>query len=175
MVKQWYVVHTYSGFEEKVKASIEENVKRRGFDERVSQILIPTEKVIELKSGKKKETTKKFYPGYILIEMELDDDTWHLVSSTPRVTGFVGGDKPSPVQQEEIDVIVQQIETGPATQVKAQFERGDSVRIIDGAFANFNGFVDEIDEVHDKLRVMVTIFGRQTPVELNFLQIERTQ
>lgn len=175
MAKQWYVVHTYSGFEEKVKASIEENVKRRGFVDRISQILIPTEKVIELKSGKKKETTKKFYPGYILIELELDDDTWHLVSSTPRVTGFVGGDKPSPVQQEEIDVIVQQIEKGPATQVKAQFERGDSVRIIDGAFANFNGFVDEIDEVHDKLRVMVTIFGRQTPVELNFLQIERTQ
>jgi transcriptional antiterminator NusG len=175
MAKQWYVVHTYSGFEEKVKASIEESGNRRGFSDRISQILIPTEKVIELKSGKKKETTKKFYPGYILIEMELDDDTWHLVSSTPRVTGFVGGDKPSPVQQEEIDVIVQQIEKGPATQVKAQFERGDSVRIIDGAFANFNGFVDEIDEVHDKLRVMVTIFGRQTPVELNFLQIERTQ
>lgn len=174
MVKQWYVVHTYSGFEEKVKASIEENVQRRGFGDKVSQILIPTEKVVELKSGKKKETTKKFYPGYILIEMELDDDTWHLVNSTPRVTGFVGGDKPAPVQQEEIDVIVQQIEKGPATQVKAQFERGDGVRIIDGAFANFNGFVDEIDEVHDKLRVMVTIFGRQTPVELNFLQVERT-
>jgi len=175
MAKQWYVVHTYSGFEEKVKTSIEDNVQRRGFGDRISQILIPTEKVIELKSGKKKETTKKFYPGYILIEMELDDDTWHLVSSTPRVTGFVGGDKPASVQQEEIDVIVQQIEKGPATQVKTQFERGDSVRIIDGAFANFNGFVDEIDEVHDKLRVMVTIFGRQTPVELNFLQIERTQ
>jgi transcriptional antiterminator NusG len=174
MTKQWYVVHTYSGFEEKVKTSIEENAQRRGLSDKISQILIPTEKVVELKSGKKKETTKKFYPGYILIEMELDDETWHIVSSTPRVTGFVGGDKPSPIQQEEIDVIVKQIEQGPATQVKAQFDRGDSVRIIDGAFANFNGFVDEIDEDHDKLRVMVTIFGRQTPVELNFLQVEKT-
>lgn len=174
MTKQWYVVHTYSGFEEKVKLSIEDNAVRRGLKDKISQILIPTEKVIELKSGKKKETMKKFYPGYILIEMELDDETWHLVSSTPRVTGFVGGDKPSPVHQEEIDVIVQQIEQGPSTQVKTQFERGDSVRVIDGAFANFNGFVDEIDQDHDKLRVMVTIFGRQTPVECNFLQVEKT-
>lgn len=174
MTKQWYVVHTYSGFEEKVKLSIEDNAVRRGLRDKISQILIPTEKVIELKSGKKKETTKKFYPGYILIEMDLDDETWHLVSSTPRVTGFVGGDKPSPVHQEEIDVIVQQIEQGPSTQVKTQFERGDSVRVIDGAFANFNGFVDEIDQDHDKLRVMVTIFGRQTPVECNFLQVEKT-
>lgn len=174
MTKQWYVVHTYSGFEEKVKLSIEDNAVRRGLRDKISQILIPTEKVVELKSGKKKETTKKFYPGYILIEMDLDDETWHLVSSTPRVTGFVGGDKPSPVHQEEIDVIVQQIEQGPSTQVKTQFERGDSVRVIDGAFANFNGFVDEIDQDHDKLRVMVTIFGRQTPVECNFLQVEKT-
>jgi transcriptional antiterminator NusG len=174
MEKQWYVVHTYSGFEEKVKLSIEENVQRRGLNNRVEQILIPTEKVVELKAGRKKESTKKFYPGYILIKMEIDDETWHLVSSTPRVTGFVGGEKPTPIQQEEIDVIVQQIEKGPTTQVKAQFDRGDTVRIIDGAFANFNGFVDEIDEVHNKLRVMVTIFGRQTPVELNFLQVEKT-
>ncbi len=174
MIKQWYVVHTYSGFEEKVKISIEDNAQRRGLSDKISQILIPTEKVVEIKSGKKKESTKKFYPGYILMEMELDDDTWHLVSSTPRVTGFVGGDKPTPVQQEEIDVIIQQIEKGPATQVKTQFDRGDSVRILDGAFANFNGFVDEIDKDHDKLRVMVTIFGRQTPVECNFFQVEKT-
>jgi transcriptional antiterminator NusG len=174
MTKQWYVVHTYSGFEEKVKITIEDNVQRRGLGEKIAQILIPTEKVVEVRSGKKKETTKKFYPGYILIEMELDDETWHLVSSTPRVTGFVGGEKPAPIQQEEIDVIVQQIEKGPPTQVMAQFDRGDSVRIIDGAFANFNGFVDEIDEDHNKLRVMVTIFGRQTPVELNFFQVEKT-
>jgi len=174
MERQWYVVHTYSGFEEKVKASILDNTQRRGLEGKIAQVLIPTEKVIELKAGKKKETAKKFYPGYILIEMELDDETWHLVSSTPRVTGFVGGEKPTPLHPEEIDVIVQQIEKGPATQVKTQFERGDSVRILDGAFANFNGFVDEVDNLHNKLRVMVTIFGRQTPVEANFLQVEKT-
>jgi transcriptional antiterminator NusG len=174
MEKQWYVVHTYSGFEEKVKASIIDNTQRRGLAEKIAQVLIPTEKVIELKAGKKKETAKKFYPGYILIEMELNDETWHLVSSTPRVTGFVGGEKPTPLHPEEIEVIVQQIEKGPSTQVKTQFERGDSVRILDGAFANFNGFVDEVDNLHNKLRVMVTIFGRQTPVEANFLQVEKT-
>lgn len=173
MEKNWYVVHTYSGYEEKVKLSIEDNVRRRGLEEKIGQILIPAEKVVELRSGKKKESTKKFYPGYILINMVLDDETWHLVSSTPRVTGFVGGEKPSPVHQEEIDVIVQQIEEGPATPVMAQFDRGDPVRIIDGAFANFNGFVDDIDQDHNKLRVMVTIFGRQTPVELNFMQVEK--
>ncbi len=172
MLKQWYVVHTYSGFEDKVKAVIEDNVQRRGLTEKFGQILIPAEKVIELKAGKKKELTKKFYPGYILIEMDLNDETWHLVSSTPRVTGFVGGERPSPLPQEEIDVIVQQIEEGPSTKITAQFDKGDSVRILDGAFANFNGFVDDIDEAHNKLRVMVTIFGRQTPVEVNFLQVE---
>jgi transcriptional antiterminator NusG len=174
MAKEWYVVHTYSGYEEKVKTTIEDNVKRRGLEEKISQILIPVEKVIELKSGKKRETAKKFYPGYILVQMELDDETWHLVSSAPRVTGFVGGERPTPLQPEEIDVVVQQIEQGPSTKVKTHFDRGDSVRIIDGAFANFNGFVDEVDEDHDKLRVMVTIFGRQTPVELNFLQVEKS-
>lgn len=174
MAKQWYVVHTYSGFEEKVKASINESAQRRGLSEKIDQILIPMEKVIELKSGKKKEISKKFYPGYILIEMDLDDETWHMVSSTPRVTGFVGTDKPTPLHPEEVEVIIQQIEKGPSTQVKTQFERGDSVRIMDGSFANFNGLVDEVDNVHNKLRVMVTIFGRQTPVELNYLQVEKT-
>jgi transcriptional antiterminator NusG len=174
MSKQWYVVHTYSGYEEKIKTAIEDNVQRRGLSDKFSQILIPTEKVTAVKSGKKKEVTKKFYPGYILIEMELNDETWHLVSSTPRVTGFVGGERPAPLQQEEIDVIVQQIEKGPAMQVTAQFDRGDAVRIIDGAFANFNGFVDEIFEDHNKMRVMVTIFGRQTPVELNYFQVEKS-
>ena len=173
MSNQWYVVHTYSGFEDKVKIAIEDNVQRRGLTDKLSQILIPSEKVVELKAGKKKEKTKKFYPGYILIEMELNDETWHIVSSTPRVTGFVGGDKPAPIAQEEIDVIVQQIEEGPSTKVTTQYDKGDSVRILDGAFANFNGFVDDIDEAHNKLRVMVTIFGRQTPVEVNYLQVEK--
>jgi transcriptional antiterminator NusG len=173
MLKQWYVVHTYSGFEDKVKLSIEDNVQRRGLTDKLSQILIPAEKIVELKAGKKKEKQKKFYPGYILIEMELNDETWHIVSSTPRVTGFVGGDKPAPIAQEEIDVIIQQIEEGPSTKVNTQYDKGDSVRILDGAFANFNGFVDDIDEAHNKLRVMVTIFGRQTPVEVNYLQVEK--
>lgn len=174
MASNWYVVHTYSGYEEKVKAIIEDNAKRRGLSDKITQILIPTEKIVELKSGKKKESTKKFYPGYILINLELDDETWALVNSTPRVTGFVGGENPVPLLQEEIDDIKQQIEKGPAAQVKAQFERGETVRIIDGAFSNFNGYVDEVDNDHSKLRVMVTIFGRQTPVELNFLQVEKT-
>jgi transcriptional antiterminator NusG len=173
MEKKWYVVHTYSGYEDRVKASIEDNVQRRGMGDKITQILIPTEKVVELRSGKKREMTKKFYPGYILIEMELNDETWRLVNSTPRVTGFVGGERPSPLLNDEIEDVVQQIEKGPTTQVKAHFDRGDNVRIIDGAFSNFNGFVDEVDNDHNKLRVMVTIFGRQTPVELNCLQVEK--
>jgi len=173
MARKWYVVHTYSGFEEKVKASIEDNARRRGLEDKFGQILIPTEKVVSMKSGKKKETKKRFYPGYIIIEMELTDETWHVVNSTPRVTGFVGGQNPTPLQQEEVELIIQQIEKGPSTKVKTHFDKGDAVRIIDGAFANFNGYVDEIDEDHNKLRVMVTIFGRQTPVELNFYQVEK--
>jgi transcriptional antiterminator NusG len=173
MSLEWYVVHTYSGYEEKVKTIIEDNVQRRGLSEKIAQILIPAEKVVAVKSGKKKELSKKFYPGYILVQMELDDETWHLVNSAPRVTGFVGGDNPAPIPQEEIDSIIQQIETGPALQATAQYDRGDSVRIIDGAFANFNGLVDDIDEDHNKLRVTVTIFGRQTPVELTYFQVEK--
>jgi transcriptional antiterminator NusG len=173
MANSWYVVHTYSGYEDRVKASIEDNIKRRGLEEQITQVLIPTEKVIELKSGKKREAVKKFYPGYILVEMDLNDDTWRLVNSTPRVTGFVGGEHPSPLLKEEIEVIIEQIEKGTATQVNAEFDIGDSVRIIDGAFNNFNGNIDEVDYDHNKLRVMVTIFGRQTPVELSFLQVEK--
>ncbi len=173
MEKNWYVVHTYSGFEEKVKLSIEEKVQSKGMQERISQILIPTERVVELKGGKKKESDKKFYPGYILVEMELDDETWHLVKSIPRVTGFVGGKTPVPIPQEEVEVIMQQVEKGPVPQVKTQFQKGDSLRIIDGPFSNFNGFVEDVDIDHGRLRVMVSIFGRQTPVELNFFQVEK--
>jgi len=171
--KKWYVVHTYSGFEEKVKATLEENTQRKGLQGKITQMLIPTEKVVKLKAGKKQETNKKFYPGYILIEMEMDDEMWHLVRSTPRVTGFVGGKEPTSLNEEEVEVVIQQIEKGPALQVKTQFDKGDNVRIIDGPFSNFNGFIDEVDTDHSKLRVLVTIFGRQTPVELNFLQVEK--
>ncbi len=173
MARQWYVVHTYSGFEERVKATIEETAERKGLKEKIGQILIPTEKVVDFKGGRKKETSKKFYPGYILIDMELDEETWHLIRSIPRVTGFVGGTHPIPAGREEVDIIIQQIEKGPTSQLKTQFNRGDSVRIIDGPFSKFNGFVDEVDVAHNKLRVMVTIFGRQTSVELNFFQVEK--
>lgn len=174
MGKNWYVVHAYSGFEEKVKLSIEEKIEKRGLKDRITRILIPTERVVELKGGKKRESDKKFYPGYILVEMELDDETWHLVRSTPRITGFVGGTKPVPLPNEEVEVILQQLERGPAPQVKTQFQKGDNVRIIDGPFTNFVGYIDEVDMDHGRLKIMVSIFGRQTPVELSFFQVEKT-
>ncbi len=174
MEKNWYVVHTYSGFEDKVKTSIEDKISRKGLGEKITKILIPTERVIEIRAGKKKELDKKFYPGYILVEMELNDETWHLVRSTPRVTGFVGGSRPVPIPEEEVEEIVQQIEKGPVQQVRTQYEVGEAVRIIDGPFANFVGTIDEVDMDHGRLRVMVSIFGRQTPVELNFFQVEKT-
>ncbi len=173
MGKNWYVVHAYSGFEEKVKLSIEEKVEKRGLKDRITRILIPSERVVELKGGKKRESDKKFYPGYILVEMELDDETWHLVRSTPRITGFVGGTKPVPLPDEEVEVIIQQLERGPAPQVKTQFQKGENVRIIDGPFTNFVGYIDEVDMDHGRLKVMVSIFGRQTPVELSFFQVEK--
>jgi transcriptional antiterminator NusG len=173
MEKKWYVVHTYSGFEEKVKLSLEEKIDKQDLKERISRILIPTERVIELKGGKKKESDKKFYPGYILVEMDLDDETWHMIRSTPRVTGFVGGASPVAISEEEVSVIIQQIEKGPIPQVKTQFQKGESVRIIDGPFTNFIGAVEDVDIDHGRLCVMVSIFGRQTPVELNFFQVEK--
>jgi transcriptional antiterminator NusG len=173
MAKNWYVIHTYSGFEEKVKTSIEERMKLQGLEDKISRILIPTEKVIELKGKKKKETDRKFYPGYILVEMELDDETWLLIKNTLRVTGFVGGAKPVPLPEEEVEVILQQLERGPAPVVKSQFEKGENVRITDGPFSNFVGYIDEVDMDHGRMRVMVSIFGRQTPVELAFSQVEK--
>jgi transcriptional antiterminator NusG len=173
MSKNWYVVHTYSGFEEKVKLSLEEKRDKQGLEDKIARILIPTERVIELRGGKKKESDKKFYPGYILVEMEMDDETWHIIRSTPRVTGFVGGTKPVALSEEEISVILQQIDRGPVPQIKTQFQKGDSVRIIDGPFTNFVGNVEDIDIDHGRLCVMVSIFGRQTPVELNFFQVEK--
>jgi transcriptional antiterminator NusG len=174
MEKNWYVVHTYSGFEEKVKLAIEEKREKHNLGEKIERILIPTERVVELKGGKKRESDKKFYPGYILIEMALDDETWHLIRSTPRVTGFVGGSSPVPLDEEEVSVVLQQIEKGPVPQVRTQFQKGESVRIIDGPFTNFIGNVEEVDMDHGRLCVMVSIFGRQTPVELNFFQVEKS-
>lgn len=173
MAKNWFVVHTYSGFEEKVRLSIEEKIEALGLQDKIMRVLIPTERVVELRAGKKKESDKKFYPGYILVEMELDDETWHLIKNIPRVTGFVGGKKPVPIPEEEVEIIMQQVEKGPVPQVKTQYQKGDSVRIIDGPFSNFNGLVEDVDMDHGRLRVMVSIFGRQTPVELNFFQVEK--
>ena len=173
MGKNWYVVHTYSGFEEKVKLAIEEKARLKGLEDKIFRILIPTEKVIELRGKKKKETDKKFYPGYILVEMELNDETWYLIKNTMRVTGFVGGTKPVQIPEEEVDVIIQQLEKGPAPVLKTRFEKGENVRITDGPFSNFLGFVDEVDMDHGRLKVMVRIFGRQTPVELSFSQAEK--
>jgi transcriptional antiterminator NusG len=174
MAKNWYVVHAYSGFEEKAKLAIEEKVRIQGLDEQITRILIPMEKVIELKGKKKKESEKKFYPGYILVEMELNDETWYLIKNTLRVTGFVGGTRPIAIPQEEVDVILQQLERGPAPVMKTKYERGDSVRITDGPFSSFIGYVDEVDMDHGRLRVMVSIVGRQTPVELAFSQVEKS-
>ncbi|MCI4626051.1 MAG: transcription termination/antitermination protein NusG [Candidatus Magnetoovum sp. WYHC-5] len=174
MEKKWYVVHTYSGYEEKVKSSVEDKVKLYGLEDRISRILIPTERVVELKRGKKTESDKKFYPGYILVEMELSDEIWHIVKSVPRVTGFVGGTKPFALPEEEVEIILQQYEKGPTQEIKMQYEKGESVHITDGPFLNFNGYVDEVDIDHGRLKVMVSIFGRQTPVELSFYQVEKT-
>lgn len=173
MAKNWYVVHTYSGYEDKVKLAIEDKAQKGHFEDRITRILIPSETVIEMKRGKKKELEKKFYPGYILVEMELDDDTWHLIRSTPKVSGFVGGLRPVPVEEEEVAQILQQLEKGPAAPVKTQYTTGEAVRITDGPFTNFTGSVDEVDMDHGRLRVMVSIFGRLTPVELNFFQVEK--
>jgi len=173
MEKNWYVVHTYSGFEEKVKLAIEEKARLKGIEERIGRILIPSEKIVEIRGKKKKESDRKFYPGYMLVEMELDDETWYLIKNTLRVTGFVGGTKPVPIPQEEVDVIIQQLEKGPAPVVKTRFEKGENVRITDGPFTNFVGYIDDVDMDHGRLKVMVSIFGRQTPVELSFSQTEK--
>jgi len=173
MAMEWYAVHTYSGFEEKVKLSIEDKIKGTELEDMVEKILIPSEKVLEVRGGKRKERDRKFYPGYILVRVDLTDETWHLIKNTPRVTGFVGGQTPMPVPQEEVEQILQQVEKGGTAQVKTQFSVGDSVRINDGPFTNFTGSVEEVDAEHGRLRVMVSIFSRQTPVELNFFQVEK--
>lgn len=175
MSKAWYVVHTYSGFEGKVKASIEERTRMLGLQDKVSQILIPTEDVVELRNGKKRTSTRKFFPGYILVEMDMDDSTWHLIKDTPKVTGFVGDkQKPSPITEEEVGLIKTQMDVG-ATPAKreAAFNKSDNVRIIDGPFISFTGTVEDVNLDQGKLKVMVSIFGRATPVELDFLQVEK--
>lgn len=173
--QRWYVVHTYSGFEGKVRASIEQRVTVLGLQDKISEILIPTEDVVELKKGKKRIASRKFFPGYLLIRMEMSDDLWYLVRSTPKVTGFVGpGIRPTPIPESEVAQIRQQVEEGAEKpRHKVQFVRGEPVRVIDGPFSNFTGLVEEIKPEKGRLKVMVSIFGRPTPVDLEFLQVEK--
>lgn len=173
--KQWYVVHTYSGFEQKAKLALQERIRQNHMEALFGEVLIPSENVIELVRGEKKTTTRKFFPGYMLVKMILNDNTWHLVKSTPRITGFVGNAiSPPAVPEEEVARITNQMEEGTLKpRPKVAFEEGESVRVIDGPFVNFNGVVEEVKPDKGKLRVMVSIFGRSTPVELDFVQVEK--
>jgi transcriptional antiterminator NusG len=178
MAKQWYVVHTYSGYEHKVKAALEERVRALGKQDYFGEILIPSERVLELVKGQKKTTSRKFFPGYILVQMELNDETWHIVKSTPKVTGFVGGSTdPStipPISEEEVQDIHQQVREGALhPKPKVVFEVGENVKVVDGPFQDFGGLVEEVKPEKGKLRVLISIFGRATPVELDFGQVEK--
>jgi transcriptional antiterminator NusG len=176
MAKRWYVVHTYSQFEKSVQRALQERIERTGMQDMFGQILVPVEEVVELKSGQKSISERKFFPGYLLVEMEMTDDTWHLVKSLPKVTGFLGGSamKPSPISQKEVDTIMEQMQAGvEKPRPKVLFEVGESVRVKEGPFTDFNGLVEDVNYDKSKLRVAVTIFGRSTPVELNFGQVEK--
>jgi transcription termination/antitermination protein NusG len=173
MAFRWYVVHTYSGFENKVKISLQERIDSAGMQPCFTDILVPQEDVVELVGGEKKTSKRKFFPGYVLVRMDLNDETWHIVKNTPKVTGFIGSkDKPTPIPDEDVEVLRARIEEGTLKpKPKFKFDVGDHVRIIDGPFTNFDGVVDEVKPEKGKLRVIVSIFGRSTPVELDFIQV----
>ena len=173
--KNWYIIHTYSGFEQKVADSLRSRAQAFGFSDKIGQILIPTEEVMELRAGKKVTSKRLLYPGYVLVQMEMNDQLWHEVKNTPRVTGFVGGgNSPVPLSSDEVNSILYRQQTSAKTpRPKMTFEKNETVKIIDGPFANFSGKVDEINADRNTLRVLVTIFGRATPVELDFLQVEK--
>jgi len=176
MNKKWYVVHAYSGFEKSVQRALLDRIKRTGTENKFGQILVPVEEVVEMKSGQKNISERKFFPGYVLVEMEMDDETWHLVKNTPKVTGFVGGTatKPTPISDREVQNILHQIQEGvEKPRPKVLFEVGEAVRVKDGPFADFHGNVEDVNYDKSKLRVSVTIFGRSTPVELEFGQVEK--
>ena len=172
---KWYIIHSYSGFERKVKESLESRVHAFGLEEKIGRVLIPTEAVTEVRGGKKYTVERMFYPGYVLVEMDMDDHVWHVVKSTPRVTGFVGtGQQPTPLSEEEVQHIVYKAgESKDKPKLKVKFEKNETVRITEGPFATFTGVVDEVNEDRETLKVMVTIFGRSTPVELEFKQVEK--
>jgi transcription termination/antitermination protein NusG len=171
----WYVIQAYSGYEQKVKASLEERIRQAGMDSLFGEILIPKESVTQNRSGKKRVVSRSFYPGYIFMQMELTDESWHLVKATPKVSGFIGGRHPSPVPQPEIDVITRQVEHGKvAVNPKVTFEPGDHVRVTEGAFANYTGTIEEVNPEKQKVRVLISVFGRATPVELDYAKVEKT-
>ena len=172
---KWYIIHAYSGFERKVRESLESRVQAFGLQDKIGKVLIPTESVTEVRGGKKYTSERMFYPGYVLVEMDMDDHVWHVVKSTPRVTGFVGtGQQPTPLSDEEVNHIVYKVaDSREKPKLKVKFEKGETVRIGEGPFATFTGVVDDVNEDRETLKVMVTIFGRSTPVELEFGQVEK--
>jgi transcriptional antiterminator NusG len=176
MSKKWYGVHTYSGFENKVKMTLEERIRQLGVEDQFGEVLIPSETVVEMKNGERKTSTRKFFPGYILVQMELNNETWHVVKNTPKVTGFVGGGSaPPPISDEEVAKITARMEEDvERPKPKVAFEVGETVRVVDGPFLNFTGVVEDVKPDKGKLKVMVSIFGRVTPVELEFIQVEKT-
>lgn len=176
MALRWYVVHAYSGFEQQVRRSLEERVNRMGMQEKFGEVLVPTEEVVEMREGQKRRSERKFFPGYVLVHMEMDDETWHLVKDAPKVLGFIGGtgDRPTPISDAEADSILQRVQEGvEKPRPKVLFEPGELVRITSGPFNDFNGVVEEVDYEKSKMRVSVLIFGRSTPVELEFGQVEK--
>jgi len=177
MDKRWFVVHVYSGYEKSIQRSLQERINLAGMQDRYGEILVPVEEVVEMKEGQKNLSERKFFPGYILVEMEMSDETWHLVNSTPKVTGFVGGTamKPTPISAKEVQNILRQIQEGvEKPRPKVLFENGEAVRVKDGPFTDFHGNVEDVNYDKSKIRVSVSIFGRPTPVELDFSQVEKT-
>ena len=177
MPHRWYVVHAYSGFENKVASSIREQAEKKGLAEEITEVIVPTEEVVEVRRGAKVQTERKFFPGYVLVKMDLSDETWHLVKNTAKVTGFLGGGgrgKPVPISDAEATRILRQVQEGVERPKPAvSFEIGEQVKVADGPFASFNGVVEEVDEARSRLKVAVSIFGRATPVELEFGQVEK--
>lgn len=175
MEHKWYVVHTYSGYEHKAKKALEDKIRNSSLADHFADILVPAENVVEIKKGVKKTSSRKFFPGYILVKMDLNDETWHLVKSVPKITGFVGGTQTPPsIPDEEVQHLTTQISEGTLKpKLRVSFEKGESIRVIDGPFTNFNGIVDEVNEEKGRVKVLVSIFGRATPVELDFMQLEK--
>jgi transcriptional antiterminator NusG len=176
MAMRWYVVHAYSGFENQVRRALTERIERFGMQDKFGQVLVPTEEVVEMREGQKRKSERKFFPGYVLVQMEMGDETWHLVKECPKVMGFIGGtsDKPAPITDKEADFILQRVQEGAdKPRPKVLFEPGEVVRVTDGPFNDFNGVVEEVNYEKSRLRVAVLIFGRSTPVELEFGQVEK--